>query len=191
MEECIVKSRGTGAGGANTNVQGLQFEKRTDLTDFFQIVKEIPITEKQSAKIGTFIGHNKELIQLQQSGFFKYMIQTDYITEDFVKSNKLVHGGKKPDDAYVNHQDKTIIIIEKKMQSCSGSVCEKLGAAVCKLWSYQRAFEEFTIKYCFVLSKWFRKNCPAEIEFLKEIQIPFFWADKENWQQELIQYIHN
>jgi hypothetical protein len=65
----IMKNCGTGAGGRMTNVNGLSYEKMTDLNEKYNIIKE----EKYCKKI-TFKNDNKKIFSYTKQGLFlKYM----------------------------------------------------------------------------------------------------------------------
>ena len=82
------------------------------------------------------------------------------------KINK-AHGCKNPDECYIDEENKTIFIVEKKFQQVGGSVCEKIQTSDFKIWQYRRTFPEFEIIYIYCLSDWFKYNCKAEIEYLE------------------------
>lgn len=152
--EKTVINRGTGAGGANTNATGLDFEKLTN------------------------IGEIENSIRLQKANLHKYMLKTDSIQDDEYKSSKnLAHGCKQPDDAYLFQDKKKLFIIEKKYQGGSGSVSEKLQTAVFKKQFYQKVYRTFNIYYIYMLSNYFKTSCPRELEFLEENNIPYYFQD--------------
>ena len=59
-------NKGTGAGGCNTNKNGLPYEKLTELKEEYKIIN----SEKHYKKI-KFNNSNKEFITVKQSGLFK------------------------------------------------------------------------------------------------------------------------
>ena len=101
------------------------------------------------------------------------------------------HGCKHPDECYIDENTKTIFIIEKKFQQCGGSVCEKIQTPDFKLWQYDRTFPKFKIVYIYCLSEWFKNNCKAELEYLKEKQFPFFWGSSPTYKDDIINFIVN
>lgn len=111
-----IKNRGTGAGGAQTNKNGLNFEKLIGLEDEIQILKrnkdhDVIIFKQDSLR---------EFLYTEKAKFHKCM--TDYRKSE-VKNG---HGCKFPDGAVVDLDHRKIFILEKKFQQCSGSVCEKV-----------------------------------------------------------------
>jgi len=101
------------------------------------------------------------------------------------------HGCKNPDECYIDLKKKNIFIIEKKFQQVNGSACEKIQTSEFKYWQYSRTFPNFNVIYIYCLSKWFKDNCKAEIEFLEYKNIPIFWGFCEDYTDNIINYIVN
>lgn len=176
----VIKNKGTGAGGAKTNENGLSYEEITDLIDKITITKEL-----NTSNIIKFNRSEKSFIRTKQANLFKCMKD---------KSNKNIakaHGCKNPDECYIDEEFKNIFIIEKKFQQCSGSVCEKIQTPDFKLWQYSRTFPDYTIIYIYCLSDWFKKNCIAELEYLNFKNIHFFWGSSETYKDDIINFILN
>lgn len=156
------KNRGTGAGGENTNKNGLKFEDVTSLDDF----------------------KNKEFINLKKKLFKHFNIDTKKINGG--------HGCKKPDECFLSEQNKNIFIIEKKNQQCSGSVCEKIQSPEFKIWFYNKHLgQEYKIIYIYCLSDWFKEHCKEELEYLKEKNIPVFFGNDTDYKTKIINFIIN
>ena len=137
-------NRGTKAGGKNTNINGLNFEKETSCQK---------ILEEKSYK-----DYSKNL--------FKQFINKK-------KIYSVIDGCKSPDECYINEDKKHIIIIEKKFQNKSGSVCEKIQTAPFKKLYFEKILPLYEITYAYILSKWFETNCKEVIEMLqKDYKIP-------------------
>ena len=171
-------NRGTGAGGANTNKNGLSYEQKTDLSSEYDIIKQF-----KYHKIINF--NNYELVCINNKQLFKYMEnKTD---NDICKA----HGCKQPDECYIDENNKVVYIIEKKFQQTSGSVCEKLQTPDFKLWQYTRTFPQYRIVYIYCLSDWFKKNCIAELEYLEYKNVPVFWGSDFNYKNKIISFIIN
>jgi len=173
-----ISNKGTGAGGCNTNKNGLPYEKLTDLKTEYNII----LSHKYYDEI-QFIGNNKTFTTTKQSKLFKYMI--DNIDTNIPKA----HGCKNPDECFIDNVNKKIIIVEKKFQQVSGSVCEKIQTPHFKLWQYNRTFPEYNIIYIYCLSDWFKKNCIAELEYLKDNSIQVFWGDDNEYKKKIVKYI--
>ncbi len=175
-----VINKGKGAGGSNTNNNGLPYEKFTDLSDRLTVIKE----SKYSQDI-FFKDCEKKMIRTKQSNLFKCMEK--HIDKNIEKA----HGCKNPDECYIDEENKNIFIIEKKFQQCNGSVCEKIQTPDFKIWQYKRTFPEFNIVYIYCLSEWFKNNCKAELEYLQYKSIPIFWGNSSTYKEDIIYFIIN
>ena len=171
-------NKGTGAGGKNTNKNGLSYEKQTDLSSEYDIIKKY--------KYYTIVKfNNTQLLCINNKQLFKHM--KDELDKNICKA----HGCKQPDECYINENNKVIFIIEKKFQQTPGSVCEKLQTPNFKLWQYNRTFPKYHIVYIYCLSDWFKENCKAELEYLTYKNIPVFWGNDLNYKNKIIQFIIN
>ena len=175
-----IKNKGTGAGGSNTNKNGLPYEKLTDLNEYFTINENCNFSQ-----IITFNNYDKKFIRTKQSQLFKYM--DNYIDKSINKA----HGCKNPDECYIDLEKKNIFIIEKKFQKVPGSICEKIQTADMKIWQYSRTFPDFHIVYIYCLSEWFKFNCKAEIEYLKYKKIPVYWGHSTSYKEDIVKFIVN
>jgi hypothetical protein len=114
-------NKGTGAGGANTNVSGKSFEEKTSIIpELIKLNFEKKIFET-GKKNYYYIKeeNNKKIIFLEQNGFKKYMLKV---------YNKVIR--RAPDEAFLieekDKEYKIIKILEKKNQNCEGSVFDKI-----------------------------------------------------------------
>ena len=98
--------------------------------------------------------------------------------------NYLDYNSKRwdPDEAFINELTQTVYIIEKKFQSSSGSVDEKLATFPFKIYEYQKLLDPigYDIVYIYLLSsEWFdspkyqdyydymdKLNCPHYFDVL-------------------------
>ena len=159
-----IKNKGTGAGGANTNKNGLPYENLTDLNTHIEVIK----TNKNSTTI-RFINYDTELEKPNgKTGLFKVL--SKYLDESVEKG----HGCRQPDECYINIKNKKIYIIEKKFQQTNGSVIEKLQTPEFKIWNYSQMFPDFTIVYVYCLSDYFKEHAKAELEYLKKKKLVYF-----------------
>ena len=169
-----IVNRGTGAGGKNTNKNGLPFEK------YVSIISKINIHSSNKEKRYFEFSFKKDkdanykYIAASKKGLFKYMDEKGEINNDI----KPAHGCKEPDECIIDENTKTIYIVEKKFQQVSGSVCEKIQTAVFKKAHYQKRIPNYKIQYIYCLSKWFEEKCETEIEYLKENDICVFIDNK-------------
>jgi hypothetical protein len=173
------KNRGTGAGGKNTNKNGLSFERKTDLrnSEYYTITKRNKNREELILSLDDF---EVNFIRLKGTGFIK---------EFNLKQEDLAHGCKRPDEVYYNECSKTIFIIEKKNQNCGGSVCEKIQTGQFKKDFFQTILEGYNVHYIYCLSDWFKDNCIPELRYLEKHNIPVFWGDDDNYTWDIINYI--
>ena len=108
-----IKNKGTGAGGSNTNKNGLLYENQKDINTEYDI-----IDENKNYTIIKFKNYDKKFITGTKKQFMKYL-------DDLENKNiKKLHGTKEPDNWFIN--DNNIFILELKFQQCNGSTCEKL-----------------------------------------------------------------
>jgi hypothetical protein len=177
-KELNIKNKGTGAGGSNTNKNGIPYEEMTDLDDRITIINN-------KTNVIKFNNNEKLFIKTKQAKMFKFL-------KDEINTNiKKAHGCKNPDECYIDKELKNMFIIEKKFQQCSGSVCEKIQTPDFKLWQYSRTFPDYNIIYIYCLSDWFKSNCIAELEYLDFKNISYFWGNSETFKDDLINFIIN
>ena len=181
----IFRNRGIGAGGSNTNKNGLGFENKTDILQSIKIIKKEKLTKTQYA-IYTKI-NNKNVIILKKCGFIKYFKnKKDY------NYNPKNYKALQPDLCILDEENNCINIIEKKFQSCSGSVDEKLQTFQYKIWLLQQLCPNYEIKYYFCLCNWFKqKRYEPEMEYFRIHKIRVFWGEDENYLEELKNAITN
>jgi hypothetical protein len=175
------KNRGTGAGGSNTNKNGLSYEELTDIKEKCNVKREID----KNTKIVTFDEDDREFVITKQNGFNTYM------STKIRKDIKALHGAKRPDEVIIDEKNKTIFILEKKFQQSSGSKCECIQAYFPKIRNYQKRIPDYKIVYVYCLSEWFKTNCEAEIECFVEDKIPYFWGNSETYKDDIIKFIIN
>tara|TARA_Y100001970_G_scaffold280725_1_gene390161 strand:+ start:3604 stop:4341 length:738 start_codon:yes stop_codon:yes gene_type:complete len=181
-QKAKITNRGTGAGGANTNKNGLKFERKINLRENYMI-----ISTKNNINEIIFNGTKQKFIEVHKAKLQNYMKKNNEMNLNI----NIGHGCKHPDEAYINENKKLLIIIEKKFQQGTGSVCEKLQTALFKREHYGKLFPNYKIEYVYCLSNWFIKNCKAEIEFLHKNKFPvFFGKNKENIN-EIINFMIN
>ena len=169
-------NRGTGAGGARTNKNGLSYEVKIkeDLKTLY-------------TKEDNHIIFNDDDDKLKYKVINKGKFDKKYLKK---REKKGGHGCKRPDICFL--RDNILFIIEVKNQNCSGSVCEKIQTGPYKVRFYKKYLKEnYKSVYIYVLSEWFRDNCADEIEYLKEANIPVFIADSPEYKKQLCDYIIN
>ncbi len=188
------KNKGTGAGGANTNINGEKLEKRVRnfmSTEFIRVGKPI-FAGKVSKKTGcqTIIEKVKKndqfYIRAFECGFERW---EDKILNKGKKGVDKLKGSVRPDDCFINEKDKIINWIECKSQNGPGSVAEKLQTGTKKIRNLKRRFPGWTINYNYILDAYFRKKAKAEILDLGEDGIPYIWNDDPAFEKKLLNII--
>lgn len=189
----IIKNRGTGAGGANTNKNGKEYEKKTCIEKY--------LSEEN--------GWEKCIISKNKSGYYfmkKYDLYILYYTsqgglKEFFKHRSLNHKKiyRKPDGVFIKiSNDENIrpilFVIEKKHQNRPGSVDVKLWAGPGFVEDYKLMFPEYDINYCFDLNNWWKgqfkhkKFINLQI-ILNKYNIPIFWGEDNDYCQKLSEWV--
>ena len=150
------RSYNTVGGGAKTNINGLTFERDTDLLDAFSVIENcriniLPYDEvPRTAEI--FI--NDKLIGLffEQNSLYKRFLEPKG-----VNALELVSAKLRPDSVFLNLINKKVYIIEKKYQASSGSVDEKLQTCHYKKRYYSKLLNSlnYEVEFYYILNDWF------------------------------------
>lgn len=179
-----VLNRGTGAGGANTNINGLSYEDKTDLKSLYS---SCDINKKDNYKTIRFTGYDGiELINANKSALHKYMLKINEKNTSILPAA----GCKEPDEAYVNDTHKIIFIIEKKFQQGPGSVDEKIQTGPFKKLHYGKLFPNYKIYYIYCLSDWFKRPEYASVlDYLTECSIQIFWGNDDDYKNKMVEFI--
>lgn len=184
-----IVNRGTGAGGANTNVTGLSFESRTS-NEPRLIAEGFIRTAIDTTKCGYYLSKRFDdgtvIVFTKQSGLGKYMRNTFQKTVD-----------RHPDEAYIVTREgvTTIYILEKKHQNVEGSVDTKLLAGP----SFVRLYQKKTgmrVKYAFCVSDFLKQKCMSarwkdEFETLEENGIPLLFGDDPDYFTRLDEWLRS
>ncbi len=200
----IKKNKGTGAGGANTTLNGGAFENITSIESMLlskKFTKKKFTTRSDYYMEKILPNENKKLIYVKQWGLKTFM-------EEFYASSAI----RKPDEAFIiiektNELDKiTINILEKKFQSVEGSVDVKLWAGCALKREYELYYEnKHKINYAFSLSKYLIDKINSQetkwvilTKILKENDIntfspesPDYFTQVINWGFSCLQSIDN
>ena len=158
-------------GGAQTNLNGLKFERNTSLladiekTGRYSVTYGCDNNPKYRKGIRANYAKRKTCGQISDLTTGKMIAQ--YFEQDLLYSQFL-------DPMGVNHADvisyklkpdgclvigKTAIIIEKKYQAASGSVDEKLQTCDFKKQQYEKLFNPigYEVRYIYLLNSWFKQ----------------------------------
>ena len=169
----------THGGGAQTNINGLQFERDTQLSEALEkmgfVLELIESTKTGSASaFKVFNNAHVELgLLLPKSYLYKHFLPPLGVKSEECISTKLL-----PDESFVNYETKTVYIIEKKYQACSGSVDEKPQTCGFKLREYKKLFNpiNYDVQYMYVFNEWFKHPRYKDmLEYIKECNCDYFF----------------
>ena len=194
-EEVLIINKGTGAGGANTNYYGKQFEDKTNnqimlLADGY--VRH-NITKNQKNTYDYYLSKtfdDKIIIFVLQNGLKSYM-KHKYNIELF----------RCPDEAYIieyNTGKKVIKILEKKEQNVSGSVETKLWSGPSLKREYELVLgKDFEVHYGFCVSQFLKnKILSSEKKYIIlnqifiENNISVLFGDDDNYFETLDNWLN-
>jgi hypothetical protein len=176
---------GTGAGGANTNKSGKNFEQRTDV---------VPYLEKRN-----FCKH-----VMNKSKYGHYLMRTDddkttYFTQQngfkiFVKTHYNVSVQRHPDEAFIveyNNGTKKVFVLEKKNQNKDGSCDTKLYAGQGFKMEFQEDFgKDFAIEYGFCLCDFFKnKKYEKMMKIIGQQGVEVFFANDNDYFDKISQWL--
>ena len=181
----IIINKGTGAGGANTNLYGKKFEEKTN--NLPRLLENGYKREQYITK--TF--EDKTIIFVSQHGL-KNLLKDKYNIDLF----------RCPDEAYIIEYKsgrKVIKILEKKEQNVSGSCETKLWASLALKMEYEivlgSGYEvEYALCVSLYLQKLFSENGNKKYTALQTIlnkfNIPVLFGDDENYFTNLDLWIN-
>lgn len=194
-ETSSIINKGTGAGGANTNLYGKKFEEKTNNEPRLleQGFTRINMNKNKHGYYFTKKFEDKEVIYATQSGFKTYMECEFNIPKGDISRN--------PDEVYIiKHNDgisKTEIkFIEKKEQNVPGSVEDKLMGGPIFKRVYSRLFgSEFKVDYAFCVNDFLKgklqspKNTILNEIFIED-GIAVLFGDNDNYFESLDAWIN-
>jgi hypothetical protein len=195
-EQKPIINKGTGAGGANTNYYGKQFEEKTNNQ---QRLLEMgytknSYTKKQKTAYDYYLSktfEDKTIVFVLQNGLKMYM-KNKYNIDLF----------RCPDEAYIieyTNGRKIIKILEKKEQNVEGSVETKLWSGP----SLKREYElvlgaEFEVFYGFCVSSFLKKKITSNEKkytilhtIFTETNIAVLFGDDENYFETFDTWFNN
>ena len=193
MEE---KNRGSGAGGANTNLFGKKFEEKTNnekrLLEFGFIRENFSKNNKNNKN--AYLIHrddDKEVVFLVQSELKKYM-----------KNKYGIELYRYPDESYfVKYGDgrKVLFILEKKAQNVDGSVETKLWSGPTLKEEYELVLgPDFVVHYAFCVSSFLEKKFVTNDKkyvnlntLLSRKNIPVLFGDSDSYFEKLDAWMSN
>lgn len=161
----MARTPNTVGGGAKTNLNGLHFERGTDLREAIAKHENYQVKNDEVFKDGSVVASYYE-----KNGLYKKLLTPNGINYKTVLSKKLL-----PDGALLVGD--TLYIIEKKFQGGAGSVDEKLQTCDFKKKQYQKLFDPIGIKveFYFILNAYFEKPVYRDVfEYIKSVGCKYF-----------------
>jgi hypothetical protein len=201
VEQPKVLNKGTGAGGANTNLYGKKFEDKTNnelrlleqgYTKQYYTDKKFKKTPAPSEYYLSKTFEDKTVVFVLQGGLKRYM-----------KQQYNIEIGRYPDEAYIieyNAGRKVLKILEKKEQHVNGSVDTKLLAGPGMKQTYElavrRSIYNFEVYYGFCVNTFLKNklqlnniNYKDMKECLKINNIPVLFGDDEDYFETLDKWL--
>lgn len=190
-----IVNKGTGAGGANTNVNGKSFEQKTEnesrLIASGFVRKSIPgYKGKYAFYLVKEISPTQSITYLTQSGLKAYFAH--FFKQEMFRS---------PDEAYLfrNEDSYTLKILEKKNQNTAGSVDTKLLAGKGFIDEYEYCLgAQFIIRYAFCISEFLQKDYVTDTKKSKALRainqkygIAVLFGDNANYYETLDEWINS
>jgi hypothetical protein len=188
-----ILNKGTGAGGANTNLNGKLFEAKTSNEPRLLLQGFIKTyMDKKEQKNNFYLEKvfpDGKLVFVQQSGLKKY-----------IKQHNNLDIFRCPDEAYIwfpLNDTPVLKILEKKEQQTAGSVDTKLLSGPAFKREYELALEgKFKIEYAYCLNEYFSKEFNSDSrkykilgQILSENNIPTLFGDNEDYFGKLDAWI--
>lgn len=157
-------------GGSTTNEHGLRFEQETKLID---ALKDNGL--KINSLNQVFQNENYVGLIISKGDLYKNFLKPRGVDYKKYISKKLI-----PDDAFFNELNKTVYIIEKKFQSCAGSVDEKLQTCDFKRKQYLKLFNnehiQFNVEYIYVLNDWFKQDSYKDVlDYIQSMNCHYYF----------------
>jgi hypothetical protein len=188
----VKQSRNTHGGGARTNTNGLEFEFGTDLKTTLEEagfrVEHFSINGGRNVSPKAFEVYRDDVLVgyiVSQSRLYDYLhhlAQNENSGWTMNLSKKL-----KPDEAFFNVQTNSLHIIEKKAQTGSGSVDEKLQTFPFKIRQYKRLVEglevngkSIDVHYVYCLHRFFQKSEYKDLfDYMDEEGMTYFIQNED------------
>lgn len=188
----LIKNKGTGAGGKNTNKNGKSFENITDIETKL-IENKYEKMKMDKSKYGYYLYKNidnNKIIYVSQNGL-KLYIKQKFDIELF----------RNPDEAYIIEKNGKYIIkiLEKKAQNVEGSIETKLWSGPALKREYEIIMgNNYVIEYAFCVSKFLQEKLISndkKYEVLKQIldesNINIFYGEDSDYFDKIYEWINN
>ena len=155
-------------GGAQTNLNGLRFEQTTDLRVIIETLPGFTVTGNAVFRDGVQIA-----LLCGKHELYRYLLEHKKVDHKAHLSKKLL-----PDEAIL--VDDTVYVIEKKFQSGSGSVDEKLQTCDFKRKQYAKLLSAAGLKvhYIYVLNDWFQQPEYKDVhDYIESVGCKYFFNE--------------
>ena len=163
-------------GGPNTNLNGLKFEGRTNFITSIINNKNFYVEHVKNFKKTYKIFLKEKLYgyYTEKNEFYKFFLKKEKIIWEKIISKKYL-----PDAVFINDIIKTVFVIEKKFQSRSGSVDEKLQTCDFKKKIYtkiiKKSLKNYSVEYFFILNSWFKRSEYNDVKkYIKSVNCNYF-----------------
>jgi hypothetical protein len=166
----LIRPFNTSGGGANTNRNGLEFERSTELRDAFlehpryALHGDTVVDRATTLPVGVLFEKNKLYKNLLIARGVDY---TQLVSKRLLPDGALLVGG-------------TLYIIEKKFQAGSGSVDEKLQTCHFKKRQYEKLVAPLglRVQFYYLLNDWFRDPSYRDVlEYIEEVGCRYFFKE--------------
>ena len=165
----MIKEHNIYGGGIKTNQNGLLFEEETSLNESLinagYTIEGKEIYDKHHNKIGLSISKHS-LYNFLEDNNINY---TDYNSKKWL-----------PDEAFLNLENNTLYIVEKKYQESPGSVDEKLPNCHFKRKEYLKLFRPlgFKVNYIYVFNDWFKQSQYKDtLEYIQDMGCEYYFNE--------------
>ena len=188
----IIINKGTGAGGANTNLYGKKFEDKTNNQERLVEIGYVKnsYAKKQKKANDYYLSktfEDKTVVFVLQNGLKTYM-KYKYNIDMF----------RCPDEAYIIEYAsgrKIIKILEKKEQNVEGSVETKLWSGPSLKREYELVLDgKFEVYYGFCVSEFLKKKLISndnKYTIFKENNIDVLFGDDDNYFETIDTWFNN
>ena len=156
-----------GGKGGDKTLTGLDFEKRVDLRDIFNKIKDYSLDGNHLLYKGKPVAK-----------FYKKNNLYLFLKEYKINWKERISKKLLPDETIFVLTNKTLFIIEMKFQKVAGSVDEKLQTCDFKKKQYQKLFYGTGIKieYCYILSDWFmHESYKDTLNYITSVGCKYFF----------------
>jgi hypothetical protein len=161
------RKKNTNGGGSKTNLNGLGFEKKTNLLELINENNNYELTE-----FGEVVNENRVVAKY----FEKHQIYSEILKPNGLNYKNILSKKLLPDSALL--VGGTIFIIEKKFQNGAGSVDEKLQTCDFKKRQYEKLFNPLgiNVEYYYLLNNFFNKECYKDVfEYIESVGCRYFF----------------